>query len=40
MHIAVGGFQHETNTFAPVRATFKTLPHPMRGLVSLVDPLS
>jgi len=25
MRIAIGGFQHETNTFAPTRASFEDL---------------
>ncbi len=28
MHIAVGGFQHETNTFAPTRARFEDFAQP------------
>ena len=39
MRLAIGGFQHETNTFAPVKATFEDFlaPDAWPGLVRGVD---
>lgn len=36
--IAVGGFQHETNTFAPSRATFATFEPIAREVLVVVAP--
>ena len=36
--IAVGGFQHETNTFAPQRATWEDFARPMRGPALFAGP--